>query len=69
MYTVTGKALSGLDFTQKYESAENAYILAQGWSGFGFLNVALREDGGRWHHGPDDIRQFVEGVQRLGGHA
>jgi hypothetical protein len=69
MYTVTGRALSGIDFTQKYESAQNAYTIAQSWIGLGFLNVALREDGGQWHHGPDEIRQFIEGVQRLGGHA
>jgi hypothetical protein len=69
MYTVTGTALSGLDFTHKYESAQNAYTIAQSWIGFGFLNVALREDGHQWHLGPDEIRQFVEGVQQLGGHA
>ena len=66
MYTVTGTAPSGLDFTQKYESVQNAYTIARSWIGFGYLNVALMEDGGQWYRGPEQIRQFIEGVELVG---
>lgn len=65
MFTVTAIATGGVGLREKHEHVQDAYLTTQGWLARGYAHVALMAHDGRWYHGPDEIRQFMEGVHKL----
>ncbi len=69
MYTVTAIATGGLGLRENHDRAQDAYLATQGWLSRGYAHVALMALDGRWYHGPDEIRHFMEGVRKTSSDA
>lgn len=69
MFTVTAIAPGDLGLREKHERAHDAYLAAQTWIARGYAHLALMANDGRWYHGPDEIRQFTQGMQKLNTNA
>ena len=69
MFTVTAIATGGLSLRENHARAQDAYLATQSWIARGYAHVALMAHDGRWYHGPNEIRQFMEGVQKFNSDA